>query len=121
MLVVAAIFGVVFALLAMVGVALIMSIVRGQAWQGSKLSLPVKSSDPEVIRHVHRASIPLLAAITFIALAHGATLLTLVFINLGQSSSQIFQTLAIIIAAGVVTTLGLAVVLKAYVSRPYVK
>ncbi|MDO5035209.1 MAG: hypothetical protein Q4E01_07505 [Actinomycetaceae bacterium] len=112
----AIIFGILFVVVATASVALMTSIFRGAAWQGSPLRLPVRSRDPEVIRHVHRASLPMLGALAFIAVAHGVVLLIL------ASRPDFAPALALaIIVAGVVTTAGLAGTVYAYSRQPHVK
>lgn len=112
----AIIFTTLFALLAMGAVAMMVSVFQGAAWQGSPLHLPVKSEDPEIIRHVHRASLPMLGALAFIALAHAAVLLVL--LTSGSLSGAVVLAL---IVAGIVTTGGLAGVILAYAKQPHVK
>ncbi|MDI9587961.1 MAG: hypothetical protein QM234_03260 [Acidobacteriota bacterium] len=120
MIVLAVIVGLVLVLVATLGVAMTISIAKGYAWNGSPLRLPVSSDDPEIVRHVHRASLPFIVAIIFIALAHGATLLVLVGSHL-SGNAQSTQLLGIISLAGVVTCTGLIAVLAAYVRKPNVK
>jgi hypothetical protein len=120
MIVLAIIIGVVLVVIATIGVAMTISISKGYAWNGSPLRLPVKSDDPEIVRHVHKASMPIIVAITFIALAHGTTLLVLAGSHLG-GDHQSMQLLGIITVAGIVTCAGLTGVLAAYVRKPNVK
>lgn len=110
------IFAALFIMAATLGVALIASIVKEDAWQGSALRLPVRSDDTEVVRHVHRASLPILGALVFIALAHGATLLILAFYH----SVTVAVKVAVIVA-GVVTIGGLAATIISYAKHPHVK
>ncbi|MDO5049873.1 MAG: hypothetical protein Q4D87_08340 [Actinomycetaceae bacterium] len=119
MIIFAIIAGVVLVLIATVAVALTISIARGFAWNGSALHLPVQSDDPEVVRHVHRASLPLIVATAFIAVAHGATLLALTGLHV-SGSPQSAQLLGLIVLAGIVTCAGLIGVLAAYVRKPHV-
>lgn len=112
--------GLLFVALSTASVALIVSISKGAAWQGSKLSLPVRSDDPEVIRHVHRASLPMVVALAFIAVAHGVTLLVLGAMHY-TGSPQSTGLLGTIMAAGIVTCGGLIAVIWAYATKPGVK
>ena len=110
------IFGLLFVAAATLGSALIASIVKEDAWYGSALRLPVHSDDPEVVRHVHRASLPILGALVFIALAHGATLVILAFYPSVATAVK-----AAVIVAGLVTVGGLAATLISYAKNPHIK